>query len=275
MQIARKILNNVKADLNLLFCRKLTVWQRVNFIFSKYFCVFLDKRNINYLGKRFYYDTRLAPVILQFYPEEIVTLAKYINFNKVKIVYDVGANIGQWAYTVKSFFPETRVYSFEPNRVPFEKLMKNVIAFDDWKAFNFGIGKKTEKKPLYFADNSTVGGSFQKDVAGEFLGDAKMKKTQAVIEKLDSLTRKKYDLPEKIDLLKIDVEGTELEVLESLRDLKFNYLVIEVPIKSIRSASTAKIDEIIYKTFKKKPNLLAIEPIGDMGIVANAIYEIK
>lgn len=274
MILLNRVLNNIKEDLDFLSLDTISSSCKLNFLVGKYLSILLDKRNLNYLGYEFNYDTRLAPVILEFYPDEIMKMSKYIAFDKINTVYDVGANVGQWGFTLKYFYPHLKVYSFEPNRLSFSKLKKNSRHFPDWYLFNFGIGKKSEFKTLYYTEESTVGGSFLKDIATEFDSPEDLIKKRARIVKLSKNALKKYKLPNQIDLLKIDVEGVELDVLESLKDVNFKYLIIEVPLKSKRKASVDKIKKIIKKVFRKNARLLSVEPIGNLGIVANAVFKI-
>lgn len=275
MNFFSRLFNNLQADILYLSCGDITIFERAFFIINKYFSILLNKRNIKYFGYNFEYDTRIAPLILQFYPCEISLLHKYINFNKVNTVLDVGANIGQTGFTMKALFPHIKIFSFEPNRLPFLKLNKNSSYFSNWKVYNYAIGKKNQSKTLYFTEDSTIGGSFIKEIAGEFLKKGKTKKIKVSVVNLNKKIIKKLSLPTKFDLVKIDVEGSELEVLASLNRIDFRYLIIEVPIKSQREVSTGKIDQVISKKLKKKAKLLHIEPVGNLGIVANAIYQLK
>lgn len=275
MIIFKKIIFSLRADFNFIFFNKTSLLNRIFFIFNKYYSVFFNKRVVRYLGYDFFYDTRLSPQILQFYPNEICKLDKYVNFNKLNIILDVGANVGQWAFTAKYLFPHLKIYSFEPNIIPFLKLKKNASEFRNWKVFNYAIGRKPQIKPLYYAKNSTVGGSFYKEITGEFSSSESLKQIMAVVVYLNKLKLKQFKIPLKIDLVKIDVEGAELDVLESLIRLDFKYLVVEVPVKSKREVNIEKITDVIKSKLNKKANLLHLEPVGNLGIVADAIFELN
>lgn len=275
MSVLTRLSSSFQADFSLVLCKKVTPVQKLCFVIEKYLSILMNKRNINYLGRSFSYDTRITPQILEFYPQEITELDKYIDFSKSKTVLDIGANVGQWAFTVKAFFPELRIYSFEPNPVPYRKLEANAQTVKNWNVFNKAVGKKNQKKPLYYTDDSTVGGSFYRNVTKEFIKGTKVRKIITQVVNLDPEEILKMKLPKVFDVVKIDVEGMELEVLKSINSIKFKYLIIEIPIKGKRNITPENIEEVIRQNFKKEAKLLYIQPVGNLKIVANAIYKLN
>ncbi len=274
MSIYARILSNFKSDIEFLLCTYFPIRDRILYVINKYVAIFVNKRKISYAGYDFEYDTRVGPLILQFYPGDIHMVDKAIDLSRVTTVLDIGANIGQWAFTAKAFFPHLKIFSFEPNNVAFKKLKKNASNFRDWKVFNYAIGRKTRTRTLFFTSNSTIGGSFFKNIAVEFSRRSEIRKTVVSVVSLTKAIMKKLGLPVKVDLVKIDVEGAELEVLKSLKNIAFKYLVVEVPLKSKRKANTRIVEEIVRREFNKKAMLLYVRPIGSLGIVADAVYEL-
>jgi FkbM family methyltransferase len=275
MNLINRILNNFRADLDLLLCNGLTVENKIRFIFGKYYSILLDKRSTYYFGYNFKYDMRMGPLLLEFYPSEFQWFSKYINFKHIKTILVIGENVGQTGFTMKVFCPHLDIYSFEPNTKAFEKLKINAKNFSNWKVYNFAIGEKSGKKDLYYTENSTVGGSFYKELANEFQPDIKTRKTSVPVTDLSASSLKKLKIPGKFDLVLIDVEGAELEVIKSLKNIQFNYLIVEVALKSKRDNTKSKVEETIKKYLNKKADLLAFETVGNLGVVANCIYKIN
>ena len=78
---------------------------------------------------------------------EVRFLNQFLSKRSKSIVFDVGANRGQWCRKVLSFDPSAQVHCFEPSRSTFQKLCSypfptNVVCN------NIGLGSKTEEKPL-------------------------------------------------------------------------------------------------------------------------------
>jgi len=139
-------------------------------------------------------------------------LAQKLLNQPIKTVIDVGAHNGAYARTAKHILPNATVYSFEPTEVYKE------IRGKDIQAFNFALWNKTDKGKFYKTfdvDSHRPGcnSSFFRNKATEKYAELDNQKIQEVI-----MDRKRFDkLGIKIErpcLVKIDVEGSEFEVLE-------------------------------------------------------------
>ncbi|MCS7035616.1 MAG: FkbM family methyltransferase [Saprospiraceae bacterium] len=142
------------------------------------------------------------------------------------VVFDIGANIGQYAL----FFSEQvgeggRVYSFEPDPRNYAFLQFNVHLnrCRNVVCCPFGIGAEDAEQPL-FRDTDTGGrrSSFKKEFVGaHYHGSSET----VAVKRLDGLIAA-FGQP---DFIKIDVEGFEEEVLRGLTvDLRDCVFLIEV-----------------------------------------------
>lgn len=130
--------------------------------------------------------------------------------SKKPIVFDVGANKGQFAQeALKNINAEGVIYSFEPSKNTF-MMMKQNIHDDRHQAFNMGFGKEKGNLKLYYDEmGSGLASLTKRDLA---LLNIDLNKSEDVeIDTVDNFCEK-YEI-EMIDLLKIDVEGHELDVL--------------------------------------------------------------
>lgn len=124
---------------------------------------------------------------------------KYLKDNSV--ILDIGANIGShtvyWAIERHA----KKIYAFEPLKGTFEILEKNVELNglnDRVVLYNLGLSDEETKAGVAAYNMENIGGtSFQKTENGVF-----------TFVPLDSIAIK-----ENIDLIKIDVEGAEVDVL--------------------------------------------------------------
>jgi len=153
--------------------------------------ILLDAKN-GYVDKYIYESGVYEKLVLK-------RVVKHLGSND--IVFDIGANIGQHSLIFSQFAKE--VYSFEPNSSVFFQFLESVRLnkIDNIIAENCGIGATNEFKKIYVnpqnAGNSSV------------LPNEKYKSFTIKIKNL-----KEYeDALDKVDFVKIDVEGFELDII--------------------------------------------------------------
>ena len=123
------------------------------------------------------------------------------------IVFDVGANVGM--FTVRQARRGAKVYAFEPNPGAYKRLIQTVAAnnlTDAVQTFQCAIGSARSVGTLHAPLGFTVLGSIMPSTSAEE-GTAAMVDIISLDDMLPSLH------VTHIDLLKIDVEGAEVEVL--------------------------------------------------------------
>jgi len=122
-----------------------------------------------------------------------------INFDtKSPYILDCGANIGLSILYLKERFPGARIIGFEPDDSNFALLQKNVGDLDQVTLVKKAIWK--ESGTIQFASE----GSLSSKIASE----------GAARTVLIPSARLKDYLTEKVDFLKLDIEGVEYEVLK-------------------------------------------------------------
>ena len=176
---------------------------------------------------------------------------KYIT--KESVVVDVGAFIGSHTIILSNF--AKKVISFEPQKVIGECLKKTIDEnnIDNVEFYNYGLGSEAET--LSFSTNHDGGAT---------VVEGKRTKNNALLQYID-----KYDIEvvgldsiikEKIDLIKMDVEGFEFEVLEGGKETIEKYkpvIVIEVFKKNkIRLNEWCKINNYMVESLKADDYLL-------------------
>jgi FkbM family methyltransferase len=129
------------------------------------------------------------------------------------VVFDVGANIGDWTAEALALRPDASVHCFEPSPTTFvmlegRKLPGNVVLN------NIGLGAERGRMDLFvFADG--LGANSLYDRLGT---DARAQRRETVdITTLDDYCGERGI--EKIDFLKIDAEGHDFAILRGARRL--------------------------------------------------------
>jgi FkbM family methyltransferase len=125
----------------------------------------------------------------------------------VHTVLDVGANIGVSSVYLAELFSEARVFAFEPVPANFAFLERNTLGLGRVRAF---LGECDGTIDLLYSDVATNLGGFSRFEAGSDTGQRLSVPMRSAREQVAELGI------DAIDVLKIDVEGSEWEVLSSL-----------------------------------------------------------
>jgi FkbM family methyltransferase len=274
-RLFKKILTNLRLDYYLLFTPNMNLFSKSVFLWRKYICILLNKRDIKYFGNNFNYDNRFSPAMLEDYPKEISDINKSINLSNIRTVLDIGANIGQFAFTLKSLYPQINLHSFEPNKEIYPTLKKNLSYFKNIKTYNFGLGNESGTKTFYFSPTASAEGSLYSENMHQTFTREDVKKTKVRIVKFTPEIITELGIPNKVDFVKIDVEGAEMEVLESLKFIDFDYLYMEVSVKRKGEGNINKIKEFLKKEKGIEPKLIYYNVPGRYSPCANTIFSLK
>ncbi len=144
--------------------------------------------------------------------EIIETIAKH-KLSKKPIFFDIGANIGVQTLQLASYFNNAKVHSFEPTNFGYKKLKNNITLNPDLRKNiyinqNFLSNKKFLPNKIYASWNLKVKKNTHKKHQGSYKNTS-----NASSLKLDDYIKK--NKIKKIDFIKLDVDGHELEVLKS------------------------------------------------------------
>ena len=144
-------------------------------------------------------------------------------------IVDVGANRGQFALAARKVFPKAKIESFEPLEEP-AKIFKKVFDHDPFVTlYPFALGRERKSSLIHITkdDDSSSMLPITKTQSDMFPGAAEREMRQVMV----------YPLSQLIDpaciplasLLKIDVQGFELDVLQGCEDIlhRFSNLYIE------------------------------------------------
>ncbi len=129
---------------------------------------------------------------------------------KVESIVDVGANIGAFAVYMAIQFPDARIFCFEPSSEAFEYLEENTKTFSNIETQSYGLFSEDCEKTLYDGAAQGLQNSLYKSVESSDTGKPVQLKNAK-----DTFSKLRF---ERISILKIDTEGAEVPILESLSD---------------------------------------------------------
>ncbi|MBN8837941.1 MAG: FkbM family methyltransferase [Sphingobacteriia bacterium] len=192
-----------------------------------------------------------------------------------KVIFDVGANVGNYSATLRQKGYLGQIFAFEPHPTTFIQLTKLAEQFN-FNAINSGLGKCKEKVFIYdYANNKgSQHASLYKDVITE-IHHSSYQQTEIELTTVDDfILENKIN---KIDLLKIDTEGNELSVLQGAQQAiekgMIQFIQIEFNEMNIVSKTFMKdIFKILpgYKFYRLLPTGLL--PLKDLQPVLLEIF---
>lgn len=182
---------------------------------------------------------------------------------EVDLVLDVGANQGQYATDVRGAEYAGRIASVEPASQQFARLAARAAADPAWEAHRMALGAQPGKATLNIAANEGKSSSLLASRDLQFGTTAQMRYVGSEVVEVETLA----DAGPRIAgdaqriLLKVDVQGLELEVIRGAGDFLSRVVAIELelsllPLYERQPDWRAVVDELEKLGF----TLFAIDP---------------
>jgi FkbM family methyltransferase len=149
-------------------------------------------------------------IIKEIFEENIYQIENNNLSTKCPIIIDCGANVGFSVAYFKSILPNCTIYAFEPDPETFKLLEKNVTNcnFEKVNIINQGLGGTKKNASFYTSVNS--------EYMAPVMSFAKNEYAQKGIE-INYISLGDFlGTFDRVDLCKIDIEGSESIVIEDL-----------------------------------------------------------
>lgn len=170
---------------------------------------------------------------------EFSFLKNYLNKIEKPVVFDIGANKGEYTKLCKNINKNVKIFCFEPHPKTFISLQENI---DDNQIIfiNKALSDKNEKLLLY--DYKEENGSSHASLYADVIEKTHGKESicyEVDVTTVDNIVNK-FNI-KKIDLLKIDVEGNEINILKGSRESLRNDIIEAVQFEFTQINSTSRI----------------------------------
>tara|TARA_B100000035_G_C20961600_1_gene536806 strand:+ start:427 stop:1146 length:720 start_codon:yes stop_codon:yes gene_type:complete len=174
-----------------------------------------------------------------FHQKNIITYLKK-NIENIEVFFDIGSHKGTYTDLIIKEYKVRKVVMVDPQKNIFKFIKKKYANNKTVKTYNFAISDKKKKQTLYINKHDLTSSLTQIDKKNSYLN----LKAKLFGGTINDLIQNKYmvnscrlseiikkNSVNKIDLLKIDTEGHELQVLKgagSFLKNKVNFMLIEI-----------------------------------------------
>jgi FkbM family methyltransferase len=130
--------------------------------------------------------------------------------NDAKIIFDVGAHVGQSTEAYKKLYPGAQIWAFEPAPQNFDRLQQRFAGSDKIHPVNIGLGDAQGEQTFYLAKGSQVNSMLvRKDRTSHAI--------EIRTDTVDSFCAQN-SIP-NIDILKADIEGMEARLFAGAAEM--------------------------------------------------------
>jgi FkbM family methyltransferase len=177
---------------------------------------YMVMKNVSFRGLN-YRNTDFNTNGEHFFLNEISAFYKNQKSGESLTLFDVGANVGNYALKLNEAFKcERKIYSFEPFSKVYPALAKLTSEINDFKPCQVGFSNKKHVQKFYSSSAfSEVAGVYEKDFSQ--FGFVVDNVEEIEFDTLDNFCEQENI--KHIDLLKIDVEGHDFFVLEGAKNM--------------------------------------------------------
>ncbi len=162
-------------------------------------------------------------------------MKRLLGIDSVKYIVDGGAYRGDFSLDMANVFPHATIYAFEPQNNSFALLAQNTATIDRIESVNCALGNNSGKA-VFYTNLSPLTNSLSKstsDAMNYFQGfnDPKTMEDVEVVTLNDFLSKKGIS---GIDILKLDLQGHELEAIQGLGALLSSVKLIYAEVEFLK-----------------------------------------
>ena len=174
----------------------------------------------------------------------------------VSTVFDVGASTGAATLYFRAAYPDAVIWAFEPHGESFAVLESNLRPLSGVKARNVGLWDRDATRVLHVGRLTPVTGSIGRSALNTEAGESVRLVAADAFAQAQGISR--------IDILKVDTEGCEVPILQSLLP-RFRPAVVHLEFHS--EADRRRIDDLLGEDYVLARGAVPHPHRGEMSYV--------
>ena len=200
--------------------------------------------------------------------KDVIYLLKKNNIYS-PIVFDVGAFKGNWIKNYLKSFPKLKGFLFEPYSISYEYLIKRFESKKRLSIFNIALSSEIGTLDVNINTKAYTNSLLELDPLASYSWEndelKHKEKMKVIVNTLDSFYENISKNINRINLLKLDVQGLEYEVLKGGHNL-FDKKLVDIVL----------IEMLVVPTYKKQSQLSKLfEFFENYEYVLYGIYDIE
>jgi FkbM family methyltransferase len=197
--------------------------------------------------------------------------------DEVRVIFDVGANVGQSAVSFAAMFPRASIFAFEP--LPRACQAIEALRIPQVEVIEAAVGASTGSAVLHVNADSQTSSLLTPNLVGrELFGDMLEERAQCTVPvtSIDDFCAARGITA--IDVLKIDAQGSELLVLEGAKRTLPRCRIIQVEANFVAqyegSATFGEVDAYLRDRGWEFYNMYQLwrDPSSRRLVFANCLY---
>lgn len=154
--------------------------------------------------------------------------------NNIDVIFDVGANDGDYGREIRDSGYKGLIVSFEPNPAAYKRLLTATANDSNWITYPLALGEIDGHLELSIAENDVMSSLKELTTFGKDTGANPVSQALVKITRLDSFLKLHPELMKNI-YLKIDTQGYEIEVLRGAGKKLEDILAVQTEIALIHT----------------------------------------
>lgn len=192
----------------------------------------------------------------------------------IDLVIDVGANVGQYGSGLRGRGFRGRILSFEPISSVFGELQETAQNDSNWRCHRLGLGSNARQDTINVAGNNAESSSLlpMLDSHKQLAPESSYVRGETIdVRRLDEVTDP-WLAEAKRMWLKIDVQGTEQQVIEGAAGVLDRVVVLEIELTIMPLYDGQPlIDEMIARLRSKGFRLVSLENVFSDPVAGYAL----